>query len=341
MLRECQLLLIAKGCVLLIALFARCLSADTLDLYFWPTPVVTYESERTGLLYAWPDFKLILQTKDEKSRYAPALVDDALAKKLGILFATTADSPIRIFNDASLKMWGLAIPGGSNLPHVNESFLEAMVGAFVSCLRSLEQNEADRIKEILNAPNSLIARAGEVLLDDYDKEIGNKMYENYRTTRCGTKKAVLPALLETKSRSYLTRLIVGNAETLVPTDGDLLVITTLFHDLLFAKNGLWVRAALGKIREFIEGRMAAYPGINDVSWLAKDYTSYVDAVLLTHRRFGLSKTQYLNLGEICGVDSKKDAFKTCPLKRLNDAGQFSIVNLFIDSLKATFFFRRP
>lgn len=332
-----------KGILLYFCLFslvhAAALEAAQLHLSFWPTAIVQQDPDSTGSLYAWPEFKVLLQNKSASSVFSPAEIDRLTAAQLTTLFAPKLGSAIEIMRDEANASWGMAIKGGSNLRQENLELLEPMVQSFISCLATGNEQEVDRMKEVIYAPHLLLSPSGGLNISEEQRQIANRMAANYERNRCEGGSASIPELVQNKVRQYFTVMLRGQGRDVEVTDGVLLVLTNLFKDLLFAPKGLWVRSVLAKIQEHITERMKSFPAVQDGSWLERNYDSFIDFVLLTKNQHGFNKHQYLNIAAACGVDDIGDAFKPFLLKQCLTSGQLLALHLHLGSNDSTHYLK--
>lgn len=307
--------------------------AAQVDRHFWPTPVTLEDPEETGYLWAWPEYQILLQEKDAQGRYWPAAIGDNFADELGRIFKPASGSVIRIVRDATAKTWGLEIPGGHVLRAENSQMLQPMALDFVNCLSTLAADELAEMKQVLNLPRSFVND-----LDQRKKDIAARMLSNYKADRCQNGATPVPDLTKSEVKRYLTTLLTGESDGRV-LDGDLLVLTSLYHDLLFATEGLWVRGTLAVLRAFIVAAMSDFPMPTRQAWLDVDYSSFVDFVLLTRDNSGLSKAQYLELASICGVSLVNQVFSPFPLKQCSTQHRVVVVRLVLGTATAVHFVR--
>lgn len=312
--------------------------AAQVNLYFWPGPITQEDPTSSGSLYAWPSYEVLLQNKSTQGVYSPAIISDSMATELALRFKADAGSPIKIMRDGSTKTWGLSIPGGSELAASNQTLLEPMLQGFANCLASLTSDELDRMKEVIYAPLTFLdSSSGTVRFDEEQRRIAAKMYETYKNKRCEGGTTVVPELTKKTSRRYFNTLLTGLNPDASVTDGSLLVLTNLYKDLLFASKGLWIRVTLAELQTFIGDVLARFPSLANTDWLDKDYSSFVDFVLLTRDKSGLSKDQYLKLANACGVDAVSQIFSSFPLKQCSNQNRLQVVHLFLNTSEAVLF----
>lgn len=307
------------------------------ELHFWPTPVIQHNPEEEGTLYGWPHLKVILQNKDAAGSYSPAAIDGLLAFRLNAMFLLSSESIFHTFYDESKAQWGFNIPGGSQLRTVNQEMLEPMLQSFVSCLSALSEPELSILEPVFYAPNSLISHNGTLMLDQELKDVVSKMTANYYTDRCSKSQTSVPNTIKNRSRSYLSALLLGIDNIVEVNHGTLLVLTSLYSELFFSANGLWVRVALSKIQELVSARLATLAPVIDDSWLEKNYSSFLDYILLTRNIQGFNKHHYLDLAEACGIKNISDIFRKFPLKEMLERKEISILHLSIGKTRSTIF----
>lgn len=305
--------------------------AAQVDWHFWPTPVTLENPEESGFLYTWPEYRVLLQEKNAQGTYTPAAISDALAGELSRLFKPASGSVIQIARDATAKTWGLEIPGGHALRSENSQLLQPIAQDFVSCLSTLTPDELTEMKLVLMQPGTFVTT-----LDQGKMDIAAKMFENYKANRCQNGTTTVPNLTKSEVEMYLTVLLTGATDARV-TDGDLLVLTRLYHDLLFATQGLWVRVTLATLKAHIAGAMGGFPVPLRQDWLNSDYSSFVDFVLLTRDTSGLSKAQYLDLASLCGMNSVSQIFSTFALKQCSTQGRVSMIHVVLGASRAVYF----
>lgn len=318
--------------------FGSSLEAAVSELHFWPTPVVPYDHERDGGLFGWPEFQVTLHQKNNAGSYTEAAIDDDMARSLNIIFAPKAGSPIQTVRGESSSSWGVTIPGGSALSEANAQLIDPMLTDFIACLGTLDEGKLDRMKEVIYQPASFIANNG-VALDQDQTNIAAEMYATYQGSRCKNSRMVVPELMKSKSRIYLTAMLTGN-RTAESSEGALLVLSTAFKDLLFGAKGLFVRVALAKIQGFLTERLKVFPALPQGDWFSRNYESFIEYILLTEEEEGFSKEHYLRLGEACGIKTLNDAFKPFPLKSMIADGTLRVITLNLGTTQSTHFFAR-
>jgi hypothetical protein len=316
-----------------------CIEPKNIDMYFWPTAVTNnYDSE--SYLYGWPNFKVLLQTKNDKGNYYPAEIDEHISNQMNLIFRQEVDSPIRIFRDNISGHWGLYIPGGSALSINNIQLLRLMVDKLLACMRSLSQEEFNRLSRVFYSPGSYISPAGSIDIDKPQQMVAAKLFEKIKSNTCSEETGVIPDLFEKRISAYFAQLLTGKNEQITVTDGELLVVTTLFRDILFSPHGLWVKAALAKIKEHINNQMEQYPIHKDKTWFGQNYQSFIDFVLLTKNHHRLSKNQYLDVAKVCGINSLIKVFDSCNLLDLIEEEKIITLTLEIGLKKSMHIFKR-
>lgn len=313
------------------------LEAAPIEFHFWPTAVVQHNPEERGTLYGWPQLKVILQKKDAIGNYSPASINSLLASRLNTMFRLNSESIFQIFYDESKAQWGFNISGGSQLRAVNQEMLEPMLQSFVSCLSTLSEDELSILEPLFYAPNSLISNNGTLIIEQEIKDVALKMTANYYRDRCSESQTSVPYLIKTRSRSYLSALLLGIRNIVEVNQSTLLILTSLYSELFFSANGLWVRVALSKIQEFVSARLATLAPPIDSIWLERDYANFLDYILLTRNINGFSKQHYMDLAEACDIKNISDIFKEFPLKKMLEKGKISILHLYIGKSKSTNF----
>lgn len=327
--------LIVKTILSLGIMFCAPLMAAPIEFHFWPTAIVRYNPEEGGALYGWPQLKVILHDKDSGGNYSPAVINSSLASKLNAMFPPNPDSIVQKFHDETKAQWGFIIAGGSRLRPANQAMLEPMLQSFVSCLSSLTESELSVMEPVFYAPNALIHN-GILMLDQEIKDAALKMATNFYRDRCIKSQTSVPQLIKNKSRSYLSALLLGISNIVEINQGTLLVLTSLYSDLFFSSNGIWVRAALSKIQELVTAGLETPP--SDSSWLNKDYANFLDYILLTRNSDGFNKNHYLEIAE-AGEIKIYDIFKAFPLKQMLENKKISMLHLHIGTTKSTNFIR--
>lgn len=299
------------------------------DRHFWPTPIFLEDPEASGYLWAWPEYQVLLQARDAQGVYRPAVISDRLATELARLFPLPSGSAIHVVRDATT--WGLEIVGGHVLRAENAQLLPAMAQDFVNCLSTLTEVELLEMQMVLSQPRGYVRG-----LDQGQKDVAAKMMSNYRLNRCQNGVTQVPDLTRSEVKRYLAVLLTGQADSRV-WEGDLLVLTSLYHDLLFATDGLWVRATLGAMKAVILGVMGSHPFPLRLDWLGQDFNSFIDFVLLTRENAGLSNAQYVDLAGLCGVSATSQAFSPFPLSQCVAQQRIDLVRLVLGSSSAAYF----
>lgn len=307
------------------------------DLHFWPTAISVPNPEEHGALFMWPEYRVLLQTKNGSS-YSPAHVDEILAAHLAELFTQGDNAVITQQRDQEARTWGLAIPGGERLREQNRELIPAMAEKFTACLATLTDEELALMKEVLYAPLSFLDPTGGVFINDEYKRVAAKLAFNFQTNRCENARISVPELVQKRSHYYLSVLLTGKADGIVEPSGSLLVITTLFRDMLFSAKGIWVRTTLAALQKFIDERLALLPALNDENLLEQDYENFLDFVLLSRHSNALSYAHYLSIAKAFGVDGIADVFKSFPLKQKIASGQVKVTHITLGSRSSTVFF---
>lgn len=325
--------------IFLSLLAAQPVVAAARNLVFWPTSINEIDKNKTGTLYAWPEFSVLLHEKTGPSQYEPAVINQAIVDELSLIFKPPNNSPI-ILNDRNTGHFGLRIAGGATLIKNNQHLLTPMLKGFLDCLKVLDVNELDRVKEIIYSPHSFILPTGKIIGTEDHVNIARKMFHLYRQNRCASGSIGIDERTAVHVKNILLTLLVGkhDGEKIIH-DGSLLIFTTIFDDLLFAKDGLWVRAVLLMIREFVENTLSQFPSLSDTNVLARNYNNYLDVILSTRKQKQLSKGHYLSLGAICNIRRAADVFLPCPLNQLFETNQIEVLNLTIDATHSTHFVR--
>lgn len=308
------------------------------DLHFWPTSVSVASPSDVQVLFAWPEFKVLLQTKGETS-YLPAKISNALAKRLSLLFAPEKGEPIEVYFDEDKHEWGLSIPGGVQLRQENQKLLLIMEKQFSDCLSTLNEDDLVTMESVFYAPISLLDSDGKVKLSEHEKAVAKAMHARFQTDRCSGGKSLVPALLLERVHRFLSAIITGSWDSFGSNVERQAVLTELFRQLLFSKNGLWVRASLDTIRDFVEKRFVLGGKIKDESVLERDYESFIDFILMAKETSGLTIKQYVSIADQTGVHSLVDLFADFPIKKLISQGNLAVTNLHIGSQESTFFFK--
>lgn len=324
----------------LLAVFVILFSSSGLaaaEFHFWPTPIRIADPETSGVLFEWPDYEVILQTKDNAT-YTPAKISDELADQFTKTFALEEDSPIMVYQNKDRGEWGFRIPGGFRLRRENLKLLPAMEMHFSNCLSTLSEEDLIAVEEVLLSPLSFLGADG-VKLTDTHKAIAKTLQANFQANRCKDRVSEISDLLRERIRSFLSVILSDSEITRDSFVGRQLVLTQLFHDLLFSTNGLWVRTTLGLIKEFVEKRLLSSPVVKDKTSIERDYDSFIDFVLMSKDTSGLTKESYLTIADATGISSIIDIFNDFPLNQLVSNGNLIVINLHIGTHQSTLFFK--
>jgi hypothetical protein len=306
------------------------------DWHFWPTAIKVVDANESGALFSWPEFRVLVQTKNGIA-YSPAIVDDKVVRQLSVIFSPEVGSPVAVSRDSLSYSWGLTIPGGTQLRKENLALLEPMVEKFTACLRTLTLGDLDKIKEVMYSPLSWLDPESGVNLSDEHKQIASSMFASFKAHRCSSGTTAIPDLLRGQARHYLTLLLTGQNSGEDTSVASQLVIATLFHDLLFSVQGLWVRTALSLLQDFIAQRLAKSPALKNTHCLAHDYESFIDFVLVAKDSCGIAKDQFLAIAKATNIDGIADAFKPFYLSRYMSERQLFMINLQLATYKSSYF----
>lgn len=307
------------------------------DFHLWPTLISVANPEETGVLFSWPEYQVILKTKNE-SGYSNATVNSAMADYLTKQFTPAEDSPIEIYRDVASSTWGLTIPGGPILREENRELLAAMAEKFITCLSTLSLAELYALDAVITTPLNYLSGAGGEGLNPSHHEAAATLLKNFEKNRCATTAnvAAINKTLRTGVNDFLAAFLTGKGNSLYTLPGTQRVLASLFKDFLFSSKGLWVRVTLAHIQDFVEKQMANAPFL-ETSFVERDYDSFVDFVLLTKDTTKLTLAHYLAIAQAMQVNTVADAFKLFPLMRAFTSDRFRVVNMQIGSRKATFF----
>lgn len=309
--------------------FSQNIVAENAELHFWPTLITTTSDPMSsGVLYTWPDYSVVLHTKKDTT-YVPVKIDNAFAEQLSQFFVSDENSPVRVERNASLSMWGLTIPGGARLRSQNAALLAPMTKKFTECLSTLTDDERNLMEDVIAFPLSVII-GGRVQLSPEHRAAAAAMFARFKTDRC----IKVSITLQKKTEKMLAVLLCGDTQgTVLPTE--IMAQTMLFQELLFSSQGIWVRITLAILQNFITERLIKIPSFEDQTVFEQDYLNFLDFVFTTKGSSNLTIEHYLSIANVLSLHTIADAFKSLPLKQLNENGHIVITTLHIGNQHST------